>query len=289
VVKADGLAAGKGVILCPDVATATAAAAGMLSGRDFGAAGRRIIVEEMLFGREASFFVLSDGERFVELATCQDYKRAEDGDGGKNTGGMGTYSPSAHLDDAIRHRVLREIVEPTVREMKAEGNPYSGVLYIGLMLTGEGPKVLEYNCRFGDPEAQVLLPRLDGDWFELMNACALGRLEGIEPRWIGDAAVCVVMSSGGYPDRYEKGKIIHGLEEAAAMPGVVVFHAGTGLDGGGNVVTAGGRVLGVTALGGDIGAARDLAYEAVSRIGWDGERHRSDIAADAVEKSGSPA
>jgi len=283
VVKADGLAAGKGVIMCPDAATAMASAEGMLSGHDFGEAGRRIVVEEMLFGTEASFFVLADGERFVELTTCQDYKRARDGDQGRNTGGMGTYSPSAHLDDRIRRIVLREIVEPSIQGMKSEGHPYQGVLYIGLMLTEDGPKVLEYNCRFGDPETQVLLPRLDGDWFELLNACARGELDDIEPKWIPEAAVCVVMASGGYPGGYEKGKIIEGIDEAAGMPGVVVFHAGTKLDDEGRIVTAGGRVLGVTALGTDIAAARDLAYEAVSKIHWDGERHRSDIALDALQ------
>jgi phosphoribosylamine--glycine ligase len=283
VVKADGLAAGKGVLIVEDAPRAEEAAAGMLAGRSFGDAGRRVVIEELLRGREASFFVLSDGDRYVDLATCQDYKRAEDGDGGLNTGGMGTYSPSVYLDDALRERILREVVDPTIDGMRDEGRPYRGVLYVGLMLTEQGPKVLEYNCRFGDPEAQVLLPRLDGDWFELLHACARGDLGSVRPRWKSEAAVCVVMASGGYPGAYEKGRLIHGLEEVLEMPETVVFHAGTRRDERGRVVTAGGRVLGVTALGADLASARHRAYDAVSRIHWEEERHRTDIALDAVE------
>ncbi len=283
-VKADGLAAGKGVIIAEESATALAAADGMLSGESFGDAGRRIVVEECLSGREASFFVLSDGERFVELATCQDYKRAGDGDRGPNTGGMGTYSPSAYLDEPTRQEVLRAIVRPTVEGLAAEGRPYRGVLYVGLMLTDEGPQVLEYNARFGDPETQVLMPRLDGDWLELFRACADGNLGRLEPAWKPDAAVCVVMAAEGYPGAYEKGRPIEGVAEAEAA-GAVVFHAGTCLDEGGRLVTAGGRVLGVTALGPDLAAARERAYAAVDRIRWDGEHHRHDIARDALERS----
>ncbi len=281
VVKADGLAAGKGVIIAESPQQAIETAEGMLSGRDFGAAGERLIVEEMLVGREASFFVLTDGGSFVDLVNCQDYKRALDGDGGLNTGGMGTYSPSVYLDDGLRRAILDTIVSKTIDGMAEEGNPYQGVLYVGLMLTAEGPKVLEYNARFGDPETQVLMPRLDGDWLAAMHACATGRLEQ-RLKWKDEAAVCVVMSSGGYPGSYAKGLPIDGVDEADSMEGVVVFHAGTARDDSGKLVTAGGRVLGVTALGDDLSKARTKAYDAVSRIRWDGEHHRSDIAEDAL-------
>jgi len=282
VVKADGLAAGKGVIIAQDAEQALATAEGMLSGRAFGAAGSRIVVEELLRGREASFFVLTDGTRFVELATCQDYKRAQDGDRGPNTGGMGTYSPSAYLDAGLRREIVDRVVRPTIEGLAREGHPYQGVLYCGVMLTERGPQVLEYNARFGDPETQVLLPRLDGDWLPVLHACATGRLEESELRWKSEAAVCVVMSSGGYPGDYRKGLSIEGTEEAAALEGVIVFHAGTALDPAGSLVTAGGRVLGVTALGRTLAAARDRAYEAVARIRWEGEHHRTDIALDAL-------
>jgi phosphoribosylamine--glycine ligase len=284
VVKADGLAAGKGVILTDDVETAVETARGMLEGAMFGDAGRRILIEERLEGREASFFVLSDGERFVELATCQDYKRALDDDRGPNTGGMGTYSPSAFLDGALRARLLETIVSPTVAGMAAEGRPYRGVLYVGVMLTDDGPQVLEYNARFGDPETQVLLPRLDGDWLPLLRACALGELEGVASRWRPEAAVCVVMAAGGYPGSYPKGIPIDGLDAAEALDDVIVFHAGTAEDENGRVVTSGGRVLGVTALGADLAAARERAYEATATIHWENEKHRSDIALDAVRR-----
>jgi len=281
VVKADGLAAGKGVIIAPDRETAIATAEGMLSGGSFGDAGRRVIVEELLVGREASFFVLSDGERFVELATCQDYKRAHDGDHGPNTGGMGTYSPSVYLDDATRRQLIDRIVEPTISGLRDEGRPYRGVLYVGVMLTDDGPKVLEYNARFGDPETQVLVPRLDGDWLPLLHACAVGDLAGVTPRWKEDAAVCVVMASGGYPGSYPKGVSIEGVDQAEAREHVTVFHAGTAsVDG--KLVTAGGRVLGVTALGADLAQARARAYDAVSRIRFKGAHHRTDIGMDAV-------
>jgi phosphoribosylamine--glycine ligase len=282
VVKADGLAAGKGVILAADRERALEAAEGMLSGRSFGEAGTRIVVEEMLFGREASFFVLTDGDRFIELATCQDYKRALDGDRGLNTGGMGTYSPSAFLDTTTRETIVESIVRPTIRGLADEGRPYRGVLYVGVMLTDDGPKVLEYNARFGDPETQVLMPRLDGDWLALLHACATGRLDGRPLLWREEACVCVVMSSGGYPGPYRKGLPIEGIDDAEADPSVVVFHAGTGRDECGGYVTAGGRVLGVTALGRDLPAARSTAYAAVERIQWQGEHHRTDIALDAV-------
>jgi phosphoribosylamine--glycine ligase len=283
VIKADGLAAGKGVIIAEERERAVEVASGMLSGRSFGEAGRRILVEERLVGREASFFVLTDGERFVELATCQDYKRALNGDEGPNTGGMGTYSPSAFLDESNRKTILESIVRPTIRGLAEEGRPYRGVLYVGLMLTREGPKVLEYNARFGDPEAQVLMPRLDGDWLELLHGCATGNLGDRPLAWKDEACVCVVMASGGYPGAYRKGLPIEGIDEAEKDGSVVVFHAGTSRDPSGRLVTAGGRVLGVCAPGRDLAAARDAAYAAVDRIRWEGEHHRTDIALDAVE------
>lgn len=281
VVKADGLAAGKGVVIAADPETAVETAEGMLSGRDFGEAGRRVVIEEMLRGREASFFCLCDGERYVELAPCQDYKRAGDGDTGPNTGGMGTYSPSAHLGDAHRAFLRERVVAPLLAGMAAEGHPFRGVLFVGVMITADGPRVLEFNARFGDPETQVLLPRLDGDWLPLLKAAAAGDLRGVEARFRDEAAVCVVMTAAGYPGRYAKGAPIAGLEAAEALEGVVVFHAGTNTDASGRVVTGGGRVLGVTALGADVAGARRRAYDAVACIRWEGEHHRTDIASDA--------
>jgi phosphoribosylamine--glycine ligase len=283
VVKADGLAAGKGVILCDGAEQAVRTATDMLEGRSFGRAGSRIVVEQMLRGREASFFVLADGARFVELATCQDYKRALDGDAGPNTGGMGTYSPSVFLDPSTRDTLVESVVRPAIRGLAREGCPYRGVLYVGVMLTENGPQVLEFNARFGDPEAQVLMPRLDGDWLELLHACACGELADRPLAWKDEAAVCVVMASGGYPGSYETNKPISGIEAADALEGVVAFHAGT-KSAGDTVVTAGGRVLGVTALGGSLAVARERAYRAVSCIRWEAEQHRTDIALDAVER-----
>ncbi len=286
VIKADGLAAGKGVVIATRADEAIDVVEEMISGRSFGDAGRSVLVEELLRGREASFFVLSDGQQLVELATCQDYKRAADGDQGPNTGGMGTYSPSAYLDDEMRRRILETIVRPTIDGMAGEGFPYRGVLYVGVMLTDQGPKVLEYNARFGDPETQVLMPRLDGDWLELLHACAVGRLDDRTLAWKTEAAVCIVMASGGYPGKYEKGRSIDGIDAAESDDGVVVFHAGTSRDENGVLITAGGRVLGVTALGSDLENARERAYASVRKIRWDAEHHREDIAADAVEGAG---
>ena len=282
VLKADGLAAGKGVVIAADRARAKEAATETLSGRAFGAAGARILVERLLRGREVSFFVLTDGERFVELATCQDYKRAEDGDRGPNTGGMGSYSPSVSLDEGTCRAILRSVISPTLEGLASEGRPYRGVLYAGLMLTEEGPMVLEFNARFGDPETQVLLPRLDGDWLPLLHGCAVGSLDCSAPRWRSDAAVCVVLTSKGYPGSHAIGLPISGLREAEALPGVLVFHAGTGQNEGGGFVTRGGRVLGVTALGETLARARERAYEAQARIRWEGKHLRTDIALDAV-------
>jgi phosphoribosylamine--glycine ligase len=282
VVKADGLAAGKGVVIAADAGEAIETATSMLTGSAFGDAGKRIVVEELLVGREASFFALSDGERWVELAPCQDYKRVGDGDTGPNTGGMGSYSPSAFLDEATRAVVRQRIVEPTIQGLAAEHRPFRGVLYVGLMLTERGPRVLEYNARFGDPETQVLVPRLDGDWLPLFHACATGAL-GAEPlAWTRDAAVCVVLAASGYPGPPRTGDPIRGIEAATALPGVHVFHAGTARREPAGWVTAGGRVLGVTALGPTLDRARSAAYAAADRIDWPGLHRRSDIASDAV-------
>ena len=287
VVKADGLAAGKGVVIADDAETADLAASSMLSGQAFGSAGRRVVVEEMLRGRETSFFVLTDGKTTLPLASCQDYKRVGDGDLGPNTGGMGTYSPSAWLDEATEKTLLASVVAPTVSGLAAEGRPFSGVLFIGVMLTASGPKVLEYNARFGDPETQVLIPRLDGDWLEVIAACARGTLADVVLRWRPEAAVCVVLASHGYPGSYPTGLPIEGLNDAEPRDGVMIFHAGTALSAAGRVTTASGRVLGVTATGRDLAAARNRAYEAVARIGFQGEHHRTDIAADAIDGTGT--
>jgi phosphoribosylamine--glycine ligase len=287
VLKADGLAAGKGVVIAQDPEAAVDAAREMLGGRAFGDAGRRIVVEEMMRGHETSFFVLADGTSHVELAPCQDYKRAGDGDRGPNTGGMGTYSPAAFLDELTRRKLRDTVVLPTLRGMAAEGRSFRGVLFVGVMLTDDGPKVLEFNARFGDPETQVLLPRLDGDWLEVLAACARGELASLDLKWKPNASVCVVMTAGGYPGAYGKGAVIEGLDDAGRVPGVAIFHAGTEHDAAGRIVTAGGRVLGVTAVADDLGAARARAYDAVARIRWDGEQHRRDIAADAVAVNGT--
>jgi len=282
VVKADGLAAGKGVIICDDRDSAVRAAESMLARNRFGSAGSRILIEELLRGREVSIFVLTDGHSFVELETCQDYKRALDGDEGLNTGGMGAYSPSVFLDEDTRATIMETVVQPTIDGLAAEERPYHGVLYIGLMLTDAGPMVLEYNARFGDPETQVLLPRLDGDWLPVLHACATGSLDRHSLRWRSQTAVCVVMASAGYPGSYEKGRPIEGIEQVAALDGVEVFHAGTESDGSSGYRTSGGRVLAVTALGDDLAAARSLAYEGIGGIRWPGAHFRTDIAEDAI-------
>jgi phosphoribosylamine--glycine ligase len=282
VVKADGLAAGKGVVVAQDPESAVEVARDMLGGRAFGAAGARIVVEECLVGREVSFFVLSDGERGLDLAACQDYKRAEDGDRGPNTGGMGAYAPSAWLEEGVRRALVEGVARKTIEGLAAEGRPYRGVLFVGVMLTASGPQVLEYNVRFGDPETQVLLPRLAGDWLPLLLGAARGDLSGAQAHWKDAAAVCVVLASRGYPGRHATGYIIEGVEEAEREEGVEVFHAGTALDGAGRLVGAGGRVLDVVALGDGLAQARERAYRGVRRIHSEGLRHREDIAADAL-------
>ncbi len=285
VVKADGLAAGKGVLICRSLEEADAALAQCLEARAFGDSGLTVVVEEFLQGEEASFFALSDGTTALPLAAAQDHKTVWDGDRGPNTGGMGAYSPAPVMDAAMEARVMAEIVRPTIAAMAAEGAPYTGVLFVGLMITREGPKVIEFNCRFGDPECQALLPRLQEDLLALLLAAATGK--GLPPTlaWSPRASVCVVMTSAGYPGRYDTGTAITGLEAAGALPDVTVFHAGTARAGGG-LVTAGGRVLGVQALGDDVAAAIRTAYAAVERIRFDGAHYRRDIGHHALRRLG---
>ena len=285
VVKADGLAAGKGVVMCKTKEDAATTAAEMLSGKMVGEAGARVVIEECLQGEEISFLVLSDGERVAPLVAAQDHKRVGDGDTGPNTGGMGAYSTPGILDEKMSQWLVQHVARPVVAGMKEEGAEYKGILYCGLMMTARGPMVLEFNCRFGDPETQPILMRLESDLVEALEASIEGRVSDGDFRWSQDAAVCVVMASGGYPGTYEAGKKIIGLDEAGQVPGVKVFHAGTAKHDGG-YYTAGGRVLGVTARAADLPAAVELAYEAAAKIGFEGAHYRRDIAAAALAKSG---
>jgi phosphoribosylamine--glycine ligase len=283
VVKADGLAAGKGVVIAKTKEEATSAAADMLSGKMVGEAGSRVVLEECLTGDELSFLVLSDGERVAPLVAAQDHKRAGDGDTGPNTGGMGAYSTADIVDDKMRDWLVNHIARPVVAGMKAEGAEFKGVLYCGLMMTARGPMVLEFNCRFGDPETQPILMRLESDLLEAIEASIEGRVSEGDFKWSSDASVCVVMSSGGYPGTFEAGKRISGLEEAGAGEGVKVFHAGT-TQRDGAYYTSGGRVLGVTARAPELETAVQLAYEACAKITFDGAHYRKDIAARALKK-----
>jgi phosphoribosylamine--glycine ligase len=283
VVKADGLAAGKGVVICKSKEEAAAAAAEMLSGKMLGEAGLRVVIEECLKGDELSFLVLSDGERVAALAAAQDHKRVGEGDTGANTGGMGAYSTDAMVDAQMQNWLLQHIARPVVAGMKAEGAEYKGVLYCGLMMTARGPMVLEFNCRFGDPETQPVLMRLESDLVEALEASIEGRVSEGDFRWSADAAVCVVMASGGYPGTFEVGKRISGLEEAEKVAGVKVFHAGTTKHDGA-YFTAGGRVLGVTARAPSLDTAVERAYDAVEKISFGGAYYRKDIAARPVKK-----
>ncbi|MFN3651880.1 MAG: phosphoribosylamine--glycine ligase [Armatimonadota bacterium] len=278
VVKASGLAAGKGAIVCDTFEQAREVARAMLEGGEFGEAGQEVVIEERLVGEEASLFVLTDGVRVAPLLPAQDYKRALDGDEGPNTGGMGAYAPAPLISPALYEQAVETIVRPTLRALREDGAPFSGCLYAGLMKTGSGLRVIEFNCRFGDPETQVVLPLIDEDLLELMLAVAEERLEDhLVPRKPG-VGVTVVLASGGYPGSYENGKPIHGLEAAAAREGVQVFHAGTARREG-EVVTAGGRVLNVTALGASFAEARERAYGAAELIQFEGKQLRTDIAA----------
>jgi phosphoribosylamine--glycine ligase len=282
VIKADGLAAGKGVSICEKRDEATRALEECLVGGRFGQAGATVVVEEFLEGEELSLFCLTDGRAVLPLAPAQDFKRARDGDTGPNTGGMGAYSPVPHMPPDIVGRAVTEIFEPVVHQMEREGAPFRGLLYGGLMITADGPKVLEFNCRFGDPETQAVLPRLESDLAELMLACVEGNLSHYVPRWRPQACVTVVVASGGYPGEYETGKEIHGLDDASAMPDVLVFHSGTKRRR--KIVTAGGRVLAVSALGDDLAQARARAYDAVKVIDFKGMQFRTDIASTASSR-----
>ena len=283
VVKADGLAAGKGVVIAASKEEAASAAAEMLSGQMVGEAGARVVLEECLVGDELSFLVLSDGERVAPLVAAQDHKRVGDGDTGPNTGGMGAYSTAEIVDDTMRDWLVNHIARPVVAGMKAEGAEFKGVLYCGLMMTARGPMVLEFNCRFGDPETQPILMRLESDLLDALEASIEGRVSEGDFKWSEDPSVCVVMSSGGYPGTFEMGKRIDGLVEADQVPGVKVFHAGTSKRDG-VYYTAGGRVLGVTARGADLQTAVDRAYEACAKITFDGAHYRKDIAARALKR-----
>jgi phosphoribosylamine--glycine ligase len=282
VVKADGLAAGKGVLICETHDAAIAAATGMLGG-SFGSAGRTIVVEEFLHGEEVSFIVMARGDAVLPLATSQDHKRRDDGDRGPNTGGMGAYSPAPIVTPALHARIMREVIEPTLQGLRADGNPYLGFLYAGLMIAADGtPNVLEYNCRFGDPETQPILMRLQSDLVDLCEAALDGALDRIEARWDPRAAVGVVMAAGGYPDAYREGDPISGLDAAARLPGKV-FHAGTRAKGA-QIVTAGGRVLCAVGLGDTVAAARDEAYQLVNAIHWNLVQYRRDIGHRAIAR-----
>lgn len=283
VVKADGLAAGKGVVVAMTKEEALAAIDDMMGDHKFGAAGARLVLEEYMEGEEASLLAFTDGKTVVPMIAAQDHKRVFDGDKGPNTGGMGTYAPAPVMTDVLRLKATERILKPVVEAMAQEGMPYQGCLYAGLMIKGDSVKVVEFNCRFGDPETQVVLPLLDGDLADIMLACATGTLDKADVGWYDKAAVCVVMASGGYPESYEKGKDIIGLDAAASDKNVVVFHAGTKYENG-SVVTAGGRVLGVTAVDASIKAARDRSYSAVEKIKFDKAFCRKDIAWRALKR-----
>jgi phosphoribosylamine---glycine ligase len=282
VVKADGLAAGKGVVIAKTKEEASAVAVDMLSGKMLGEAGSRVVLEECLKGEELSFLVISDGERMAQLVAAQDYKRVGEGDTGPNTGGMGAYSSDDIIDTKMREWLVAHIARPVVEGMKSEGVEYRGVLYCGLMMTATGPMVLEFNCRFGDPETQPILMRLESDLVSAMEAAIEGRVSDAEFKWSPQPAVCVVVASGGYPGTFAAGKKIVGLEQANARPGVHVFHAGTSYQDG-TFYTTGGRVLGVTARADTLGVAVEEAYAGISGIGFEGMHYRKDIAARAVK------
>jgi len=283
VVKADGLAAGKGVLICETAGEAEEAINRIMRWRLFGEAGGRVVIEEFLTGEEVSFMAVTDGQTVLPLASSQDHKRAFDGDTGPNTGGMGAYSPAPVCTAALHARIMEEIMIPVVRGLAERRIVYTGVLYAGLMVTAEGPKVLEFNVRFGDPECQALVMRFAGDLAELMDAAVSGGLAGQTLRWDSRAAVCVVLAADGYPGNYERGRPIHGLDRLRGWREGMVFHAGTARRDGA-VVTDGGRVLGVTALGADVTAAVAEAYRAVDQISWDGMHYRRDIGRRAVER-----
>jgi len=283
VIKADGLAAGKGVVVAMTTEEAFAAIEDMMCSQVFGSAGNKVVIEEFLTGEEASLLVFTDGYTVVPMIAAQDHKRVFDGDMGPNTGGMGTYAPAPVVTPAIKDRVMKEIVQPVVDGMRAEGCTYSGCLYAGLMITADGPKVIEFNARFGDPETQVVLPLLKSDLTVVMEACVDRKLDTVAVEWEDQAAVCVVMAAGGYPGSYAKGAVIEGLPEAKEA-GAIVFHAGTGVNADGHIVTNGGRVLGVTATAADLKAAVEKVYQALQCIHFDGMQYRKDIAYRALKR-----
>lgn len=285
VVKADGLAAGKGVIICPDEETAYQALEDMLSNKAFGEAGQKVLVEEFLQGQEVSILAFADGKHVLPMVSAQDHKRIFDGDEGPNTGGMGAYSPAPIYTEALAEEVLQTIIKPTVAAMAQEGCPFTGILYTGLMLTADGPKVLEYNARFGDPETQPVLMRLASDLLEPIQAALAGKLDQVTLTWRPEAAVCVVLAAENYPASPRKGDPISGIDKAENDE-TVVFQAGTREDDKGRLLTAGGRVLGVTALGEDIKSAMEHAYKAVAYIDFDGMQYRHDIGMKALEVEG---
>jgi len=285
VVKADGLAAGKGVFICQTLEQSRDAVHGIMRDRQFGSAGDQVVIEEFLEGEEASFMVFSDGRDVLPMPPSQDHKAVYDGDKGPNTGGMGAYSIDSILSPAHCEIALEQIVKPVIRAMAAEGNPYAGVLYAGLMLTADGPKVLEFNVRFGDPETQVVLPRLDSDLVEILQAVVARKLGTLTPHWSPDPVVSVVLASGGYPGSYQKGKEITGLEKAAADPNTVVFHAGTETRGS-KTLTSGGRVLAITARDRSLGEAISRAYRGIDKVAFEGMYCRRDIGAKGLRKKG---
>jgi len=281
VIKADGLAAGKGVFVCENKEEASSALGQIMEAKVFAEAGDKVIIEECLVGEEASILAISDGGHYVILESSQDHKRIFDDDIGPNTGGMGAYSPAPVVTESMLRKIEARVIDPAIMGMLKEGHPFKGVLYAGLMITDEGPKVLEFNVRFGDPETQVVIPRLKSDLLDLMRASVEGGLNRVRPQWDHRSCVCVVMSSGGYPGSYDKGKLIEGLDKAELQQDTVVFHAGTKQDGGG-IVTSGGRVLGVTSLGEGVQDAITRAYEAVEKINFDRCFFRRDIGAKAI-------
>lgn len=285
VVKTDGLAAGKGVLICQNSEEALEAARGMLSGETFGNAGREIVIEEFLEGEEVSYFALADGKTILPLTSAQDHKRVGDGDTGLNTGGMGAYSPAHIMTEALEQQIIDDLIAPTIAGMVAEGCPFTGVLFAGLMIKDGKAKLLEHNVRFGDPECQALMMRFEGDLAHILMAAAMGELETVEGHvsWCEEPALCVVMAANGYPGSYQKGTEIKGVARANTVEGAYVFHAGTSLGDGGALLSAGGRVLGVTALGADIAEAQARAYDAVDKIEWPEGFCRRDIGWRAVK------
>jgi len=282
VLKADGLAAGKGVIICGDFSEAKEAVKDFFVNKIFGSSGDKIIIEEFLTGEEASVFAITDGEDFVCLSAAQDHKRIGDNDTGKNTGGMGAYAPTPLITEKLQQKIEKEIIAPTLNELKRSGNKFIGCLYAGLIITESGPKVIEFNCRFGDPEAQVVLPLIEGDFLELLYSAANGKIEKNSIKYSGGCSVCIVAASGGYPDKYEKGLLINGLD--LTNENIVIYHAGT-IEKDGNILTNGGRVLGVTSVinSNDLLTAKKIAYQAIEKISFDGMYYRKDISDKALK------